>query len=48
MSVTSQISDLSVREGRSTGKMLIMTNESTYTNQNGEVVAKQRGQAIFY
>lgn len=48
LTVTSQISDLSVREGRSTGQMLIMTNESTYTNQNAEVVAKQRGQAIFY
>ncbi len=48
LTVTSQVSDLTIREGRSTGQMLIVTNESTYINQNGEVVAIQRGQALFY
>jgi hypothetical protein len=32
----------------SLGKMLIVTNESTYTNQHGEHVATQRSQVIFY
>ena len=49
LSVVSTISDLSVRESGSLGKMLLVTNETTYTNQQtGKVVAKQRGQAIFY
>lgn len=48
LTVTSQVSDLTIREGRSTGKMLIVTNESTYINQNGEVMAKQRSQVLFY
>lgn len=48
LTVTSKVSDLSIRESRSIGQMLIVTNESTYTNQDGVVVAKQRGQALFY
>jgi hypothetical protein len=43
-----KLANLEVRESRSLGRMLIMTTETTYTNQNGKVVAIQRGQAIFY
>ena len=46
--VSSKISDLTVREGRSTGQMLIVTRETKVVNQNRELVALQRGQAIFY
>ncbi|MFB0977629.1 MAG: MaoC family dehydratase N-terminal domain-containing protein [Myxococcota bacterium] len=48
LTVTSQISDLSTRQGRSTGMMLITTQETRVVNQDGELVAKQLGQAIFY
>ena len=48
LSVTSCCSDLSIRESKTTGQMLIVTSESTYTNQEGQVVAKQRGQGLFY
>ena len=48
LSVTSRLSDLAVREGKSTGQMLIVTRETRVTNQNGELVARQLGQAIFY
>lgn len=48
LSVTSQLSDLAVREGKSTGQMLIVTRETRVTNQDGDLVARQLGQAIFY
>ena len=48
LTVTSKTADLTVREGRSTGQMLIVTSEMTCTNQDGKVVAKQRAQALFY
>ena len=48
LAVTSCVSDISVRKGRSTGEMLIVTNETKVVNQDGELVATQRGQAIFY
>ncbi len=48
LTVVSKLTDLTVRESGSLGKMLITTNETTYTNQDGELVARQRGQAIFY
>ena len=48
LTVTSKISDLAIREGKSTGKMLIVSNETRYVNQNGELAAVQTGQAIFY
>ncbi len=48
LSVTSCCADLSIRESKTTGQMLIVTTESTYTNQDGTVVAKQRGQGLFY
>ena len=48
LTVTSQIADLSTRQGRSAGMMLITTQEARVVNQDGEIVAKQLGQAIFY
>jgi len=49
LSVVTKVAGLDVRESKSLGKMLIVTNETTYTNQaTGQVVAVQRGQAIFY
>ena len=48
LTVVSKLAALDVRESRSLGKMLITTNETTYTNQDGKRVAVQRAQAIFY
>ena len=48
LTVVNRIAALDVRTSPSLGKMLIMTSESTYTNQDGKKVAVQRGQAIFY
>ena len=48
LTIVSRIAGLDVRSSPSLGKMLIMTSESTFTNQNGQKVATQRGQAIFY
>ena len=48
LTVVTRIAALDVRTSPSLGKMLIMTSESTYTNQDGNTVAVQRGQAIFY
>lgn len=48
LTVVSRLAALDVRSSKSLGTMLIATNETTYTNQSGEVVAVQRGQAIFY
>ena len=42
---SSAISDIRVREGR-TGKMAFIITETTYTNQNSEVVAKTRATSI--
>lgn len=47
ISVTGKLSDVREREGK-TGKMLFMTLELTYKNQNGEVVAKGRNTLIRY
>ncbi len=48
LTLVTKLADLTVRESKALGKMLIVTNETTATNQDGEVVARQRGQAIFY
>ena len=48
LTITSRIAALDVRTSPNLGKMLIMTSESTFTNQDGKTVAVQRGQAIFY
>lgn len=44
---TSKLAELFEREGRM-GKMLFIINETTYKNQDGEVVAIQRGTGISY
>jgi acyl dehydratase len=43
-----KLAGLDVRESRSIGRMLIVTMETRYTNQDGQLVAKQRSQALFY
>jgi acyl dehydratase len=48
LTVVSRLAGLEVRESKSLGKMLISTTETTCANQDGKVVAIQRGQAIFY
>lgn len=48
LQVRSQVSDLQLRESKTTGWMLIVTGLTTYTNQDGKVVARQRSQALFY
>jgi hypothetical protein len=42
------VADLAVRESKTTGAMLIVTQETVCTNQHGKVVAKQRSQGLFY
>jgi hypothetical protein len=39
------IKDIIEREGK-TGKMAFITTETTYINQNGDLVAKARGTSI--
>ena len=46
LTVVSKIAALDVRVSPSLGKMLLMTTETTYTNQAGEIVAVARGQRI--
>jgi acyl dehydratase len=48
LTVTDKLAALEVKESKSLGKMLVTTAESTYTNQDGKLVAVQRRQAIFY
>jgi hypothetical protein len=48
LTVVSKIAGLDVRVSPSLGTMLLMTTETVYTNQFGQRVAVQRGQAIFY
>lgn len=48
LTVTSSIADLAVRQGKTTGQMLIVTRETKVVDPNGQLVARQRGQAIFY
>ncbi|MGH7785588.1 MAG: MaoC family dehydratase N-terminal domain-containing protein [Candidatus Binatia bacterium] len=48
LTMVARVAALDVRTSPSLGKMLLMTTETTFTNQHGERVAVQRGQAIFY
>ncbi len=48
LTVKSKLAGLDVRESKSIGKMLLTTQETSYTNQLGKLVAVQRSQAIFY
>lgn len=47
ISATTKVSDIRERDGRM-GKMLIVVSETTYTNQDGDVVAISRGTGISY
>jgi acyl dehydratase len=47
LTASSQIAEVVERQG-SIGRMLITTTETTYTNQDGRVVAKSRGTGIQY
>lgn len=42
------LTDLAVKKSKGLGTMLIMTTETSYTNQNNTIAAIQTGQAIFY
>jgi N-terminal half of MaoC dehydratase len=48
LTVVSKLADLEVKESKALGKMLVTTQETRYTNQDGKLVAVQRSQAIFY
>ncbi len=45
ITVTSKVVDVSEREGRS-GKMLVLVYELIFTNQRGEIAAKERTTAL--
>lgn len=46
LAASSTIKDIFEREGK-TGKMAFVINETTYVNQNGDMVAKARGTVIY-
>ncbi|MDH4074365.1 MAG: MaoC family dehydratase N-terminal domain-containing protein [Acidimicrobiia bacterium] len=47
--MTSKISKLEVKESKGLGKMLVVTSEQTFTEQEtGDVVMRTYGQAIYY
>ena len=49
LTASSVVVNLETRDGRTLGVMLITTSETTWRRvESGEVVAKQRAQAIFY
>jgi hypothetical protein len=48
LTAVTRIIDLKVRESPKLGKMLILTSETTFTNQERKRVAAQRSQVIFY
>jgi len=48
LTVVSRLTDLSVRESKSVGQMLITSMETIYTNQDGRIVAIQKSQGIAY
>jgi hypothetical protein len=48
LSVRSGIVDLETKQSGSLGTMLVVTTEATYTDADGELVARQRSQAIYY
>ena len=48
LTVVNRLKNLEVKDTKSLGKMLIVTTEISYTNQEDKLVAIQRGQTIFY
>jgi acyl dehydratase len=48
LTAVSKLADLEVKESKTLGRMLVTTQEITFTNQDGKLVAVQRFQSIFY
>lgn len=48
LTATSAVVDLEVKQSRALGAMLLVSSETVLRDGGGEVVARQRGQAIFY
>jgi acyl dehydratase len=48
LTVRTKVVDLKTRESGKLGKMLIVTSETSFTNQDGKRAAVQRSQVIFY
>jgi hypothetical protein len=48
LTAVNRLADLSVKKSKSLGKMLVVSTEATYRNQDSKVVAVQRSQIIFY
>jgi len=48
LTVVNRLANLETKASKSLGTMLIITQETSYTNQDNKLVAKQRSQAIFY
>lgn len=48
LTAVNRLANLEVKESKSLGQMLIVTQETEFKNQSGKVVILQRGQAILY
>ena len=48
LTVAVKLVNLEIKESKALGKMLVISQEINYKNQDGKVVAIQRGQGIFY
>jgi acyl dehydratase len=48
LTAVNRLANLEVKESKSLGQMLIVTQEAEFKNQEGKVVILQRGQAILY
>jgi acyl dehydratase len=48
LTTRSAVVDLETKQSGSLGTMLVVTTETTYTDAEGQLIAKQRSQAIYY
>jgi hypothetical protein len=48
LTAVSKLSDITVRNSKALGQMLIISSEIEFKNQDGKVVMISRGQAILY
>ena len=48
LTAVTKVADLKVRESGRLGKMLIVSSETSFANQDGKLAAVQRSQVIFY
>jgi MaoC dehydratase-like protein len=48
LTATAAITGLEVKQSRALGAMLLVSAETVYRDGDGDVVARQRGQAIYY